>query len=253
MTGYSEVSEKVDMAVVPRGSHAAPAALSQHTWLGGGQRYVVCAFYTPNYTEQVNRLKASLELLGINHHLRCLPRRATWEATTRLKPLFVVDCLKRFPDLDVLYVDADAVLHQAPLFFDDVTTDVALLFAPVTRSGKRYLSIAAGTLYIRNTAGGRRFAETWARQESKSSPLTLDEDMIYMAFPELEGVTFTALPRAYSKIFDADGPVPVIEHFQASRSQFKLGKLLRKSRRAIVIAALVTSFVALAMMLARWL
>ncbi|MDX2258843.1 MAG: hypothetical protein NW205_08000, partial [Hyphomicrobiaceae bacterium] len=201
------------------------------TWLGGNQRYVVCAFYTPNYSEQVERLKLSLERLGINYHLKAYERRVTWEATTRIKPQFVAESLARFAPLDVLYIDADGYLHDVPKFFDTVSTDVALLFAPVQRRGKHYLSIAAGTLYIRNSEGGRRFAAAWARQDSAASPLTLDEDMIYMAVPEIEGVTFTALPRAYSKIFDAAGPAPVIEHFQASRGQFKLGRLVRRSRR----------------------
>ncbi|MDX2288764.1 MAG: putative nucleotide-diphospho-sugar transferase [Hyphomicrobiaceae bacterium] len=242
---------RLDSVTAMQAQEMPEALPAEVTWLDGGQRYVVCAFYTPNYVEQVSRLKASLESLGINHHLRRYERRSTWEATTRLKPGFVADCLARFAGQDVLYVDADAVLHQQPLFFDDVVTDVALLFAPVMRDRKRSLSIAAGTLYIRNTPGGRRFAETWARQDNKSGPLTLDEDMIYMAFPELEGVTFTALPRAYSKIFDSDGPVPVIEHFQASRRQFKLGKLLRKSRRAIIIAVVVLAMIAATMVVVR--
>ncbi|CPR15716.1 conserved protein of unknown function [Candidatus Filomicrobium marinum] len=209
------------------------------TSLHGGQRYVVCAFYTPSYLENVLRLKASLERLGLNYHLKCVEYKGSWEATTRLKPSFVVDCLNKFPDHDVLYLDADAVVNEKPVFFDTVTTDVALLFAPTKRARKPLLSLAAGTLYIRNTLGGRKFAEHWRNQESRSGLLTLDEDMIYMAFPNFEGITFTALPRAYSKIFDSEGPDAVIEHFQASRTQFKLSRLLRKGERAVVIASAV--------------
>jgi hypothetical protein len=214
---------------------SAPLA-AEVTSLHGGQRYVVCAFYTPNYSAKVLRLKSSLESLGLNYHLKRVERKSTWEATTRLKPIFVDECLTKFPNHDVLYLDADAVVHKVPVFFDGVTTDVALLFAPVMRDSKHLLSIAAGTVYIRNTPGGRKFTENWRSQESRANLLSLDEDMIYMAFPKFEGITFTALPRAYSKIFDSDGPEPVIEHFQASRGQFKLSRLLRKGRRAIIIA-----------------
>lgn len=219
---------------------AVLAALpAEVTSLHGGQRYVVCAFYTPNYLAKVLRLKASLERLGLNYHLKRVERKSTWEATTRLKPVFVVECLAKFPEHDILYLDADAVVHKPPAFFDGVTTDIALLFAPVIRDGKNLLSIAAGTVYIRNTPGGRTFAENWQSQETNANLLSLDEDMIYMAFPKFEGITFTALPRAYLKIFDSDGPEPVIEHFQASRGQFKLSRLLRKGRRAIILAAVV--------------
>lgn len=217
------------------------------TSLQGGQRYVVCAFYTPSYHGNVLRLKGSLEALGLNYHLKCVEGKGTWEATTRLKPFFVVDCLNKFPKHDVLYLDADAAVNRQPDFFDSVTTDVALLFTPVVRGGKRLLSIAAGTLYIRNTPGGRRFAENWRDQEGQTSLLSLDEDMIYMAFPKFEGITFTALPRSYSKIFDAAGPEPVIEHFQASRAQFKLSRLLRKGRRAVIVAGVLLALAVLAM------
>lgn len=209
------------------------------TWLGGGQRFVVCAFYTANYLERVRTLRASLQRFRINYHFQQVDGRTSWEATTRIKPDFVIDCLKRFPNHDVLYLDADAVVRSYPDFFDRVTGDVALLFSPVIKRGKRLLSIAAGTLYIRNTPGGLRFAETWRRQELKAGPLSRDEDMIYMAFDEFWGITFTALPRSYSKIFDGIGPEPVIEHFQASRKQFKAARWLRRTAR-VGIAAVVS-------------
>lgn len=229
-----------DIMPAAKSEAAAPGALSDEvTDLGGGQRFVVCAFYTTNYLSKVLRLKASLDRFGLNYHLKRVPRRLTWEATTRLKAQFVAECLAKFPDHDVLYLDADAIIRHPPDFFDTVTSDVCMLFTPVFRDGKRALTIAAGTLYVRNTEGGRRFADIWCSNEPKVGPLGLDEDMIYSAFIELEGVSFTALPRAYSKIFDANGPNPVIEHFQASREQLKFGKLARRSRRALGIALIV--------------
>ncbi|MCV0371166.1 hypothetical protein [Filomicrobium sp.] len=225
--------------VVPTVEDRSATLPTEVTSLRGGQRYVVCAFYTPSYLENVLRLKASLDTLGLNYHLKCVEYKGSWEATTRVKPSFVVECLNKFPEHDVLYLDADAVVNDKPAFFDTVTTDVALLFAPTKRGRKPLLSIAAGTLYIRNTLGGRKFAEHWRDQEKRTGLLTLDEDMIYMAFPNFEGITFTALPRAYSKIFDSEGPNAVIEHFQASRAQFKLSRLLRKGQRAVVVASAV--------------
>ncbi|MDX2257620.1 MAG: hypothetical protein NW205_01760, partial [Hyphomicrobiaceae bacterium] len=65
------------------------------------------------------------------------------------------------------------------------------------------------------------------------------------------GVTFTALPRAYSKIFDAAGPAPVIEHFQASRGQFKLGRLVRRSRRLGMVAISAAAVLTVGIMIGR--
>lgn len=222
---------------------------ADYTRIDADHRYVVCAFYTPKYRSNVERLKDSLERLGLNYHLVACPSRVTWEATTRLKPDFVKECLERFPDHNILYVDADAVVHSEPEFFDTVTSDVALLFWPVVRRSKRLLSIAAGTLYIRNTPGGRKFVRVWREQERLTGPLTLDEDMIYMAFRHLEGVSFTALPRSYSKIFDESGPKPVIEHFQASRSAFKLSRVVRKGKRVALVAGGVAGLIAAYFML----
>jgi hypothetical protein len=217
-------------------------------WLKGGQRYVVCAFYTPNYLEPLLALKASLDALGINYFLKRYDRAATWEATTRLKPVFVDHCMGRFPDHDVLYLDADAVVRKIPTFFDTVTSDVCLLFNAVKPGKIHYLRIAAGTLLVRNTEGGRRFAAQWKAEEANASMLSLDEDLIYMAMPKLQGVSFTALPQAYTKIFDRPGADPYIEHFQASRGQFKWRRVIRKARRVAIGVG-----IAAAVLLAWWL
>ncbi len=222
-------------------SEVLEALPEEVTWLGGGQRFVACAFYTSNYLSKVLRLKESLDRFGLNYHLKLVPRRPTWEATTRRKPSFIECCLDRFPDKDVLYLDADAIVRKSPDILNDINSDVGLLFTPISRDGKRYLSIASGTLYIRNTPGGRRFTKVWKINEPNVGPLGLDEDMIYCAFNELDGISFTALPRSYSKIFDSAGPDPVIEHFQASRKQLKLSKFVRRARRAAPIALLVAA------------
>ena len=216
------------------------------TWLEGRQPYVVCAFFTPAYRAVAQKLQKSLQKLGISHHFAEAEQQSTWEAGTRLKPHFVWKCLKAFPQKDVLYLDSDAVVQRQPEFFDDINTDVAILFTPAYYRGRYVLKISAGTLYISNTPGGRQFAKNWCAQDHKSNPLTKDEDMIYMAFEAFEGITFKAMPLSYSKVFDSPGPSPVIEHFQASRKQFRLGRVLRKTRQAgvaIAIAALIAGLV----------
>ena len=62
-----------------------------YAWLEGGQRYVVCAFYTPNYLDQIQTLKASLEALGLNHYFKRYEPRGGWEANTRIKAEFVYE------------------------------------------------------------------------------------------------------------------------------------------------------------------
>jgi Nucleotide-diphospho-sugar transferase len=224
---------------------AAPLP-DEYAWLEGGQSYVACAFYTPNYLPQLLSLKASLEAHGVNHYFKRYDRAQSWEATTRIKAAFVRHCLDKFPGRDVLYVDADAVMREKPVFIDTVTTDLSLLFHPVKGRRHPMMRISLGTFFIRNTPGGRKFAELWASQESKAGARTCDDDMIIAVFNKLTGVTMTVLPETYYKVFDQPGEAPVFEHFQASRGEVKIRNTVRKrlQRTAWTVGALVVALLA---------
>lgn len=223
---------------------AMPLA-EEHVWLDGGQSYVACAFYTPNYLPQLLSLKASLEAHGINHYFKRYERAETWEATTRLKAVFVKHCLEKFSDRDILYVDADAVLRKKPEFIDTVTTDLSMLFHPVKGRRHPMMRISLGTFFIRNTPGGRKFADLWTQQEALAKRTTCDDDMIIAVFDKLTGVTITVLPQTYYKVFDQPGEDPVFEHFQASRGQVKIRDSNRKflQKAGWTLGALALAFV----------
>ena len=215
-------------------------------WLAGGQRYCVCAFYTPNYLPQILSLKASVEALGINHYFKCYQPRGGWEANTRIKADFVAHALRQVATHDVAYLDADSVVRKPLVLFDQPTADVTILFHHRKKYKLEILRIAAGTLLVRNTPGGRAFAAAWAAEAAKAAPIDVDEDLMYRLMPTLGGVSYAALPRSYYKIFDSGGTVqPVIEHFQASRGQFKVRKTRRRIRQigtivgGVVLALLV--------------
>ena len=216
----------------------------EYSWLEGGQNYIVCGFYTPNYLPQILSLKASLEAQKINHFLKRYEPRGGWEANTRLKPVFVDYCLHKFTGTDIVYLDADAVVRKPLKAFENMTSDVTLLFHPTKERGKWYLRISAGTVAVRNTVGGRKFAKLWKDGEAKATATTVDEDLVYMAFADMAGVSITVLPPDYYKIFDAPGSDPTIEHFQASRGQFKIRKSVRRTlqRAGWVLGALVFGY-----------
>jgi hypothetical protein len=214
-------------------------------WLEGGQSYCVCAFYTPNYLPQILSLKASVEALGLNHYFKRYEPRGGWEANTRIKAEFVAHALQRLPQHDVAYLDADAIVRQPLVLFETQTADVTMLFVHRVKRQLNALRLAAGTLLVRNTPGGRRFAEGWANAAAKAGALDLDEDLIYRMFPTLQGVTFAVLPSAYSKIFDSHGVGTVVEHFQASRQQFKWRRTFRHARQVATAVACVALVVAL--------
>lgn len=207
----------------------------EYLWLEGGQRYVVCAFYTPNYLPQILSLKASVEKHGLNHYFKCYQSRGGWEANTRIKAEFVAHALEKFPEHDVAYLDADGIFRRQPVLFDTATADVTIVFDHRRKKTLSYLRIAAGTLYVRNTVGGRRFAARWVEEGRKAGTLNVDEDLIYPIFRDGHDITFAPLPHAYYKIFDGPGVDPVIEHFQASRGQFKWRKAQRQARQIATV------------------
>jgi hypothetical protein len=145
--------------------------------------------------------------------------------------VFVDYCLDTFPEHNVVYLDADAVVRKVPVAFDTMATDVMMLFHPIWQGRRYFLRISAGTIAVRNSPGGRKFAALWKSGEAAASISTVDEDMIYMAFHHLAGLTITVLPFDYAKVFDAPGSNATIEHYQASRGQFKIRKTMRRTRQ----------------------
>ena len=87
--------------------------------------FIVCCFYTASYQEHAMRLKSSLDQFKISYYFSEVEDAGYWEANTRLKPHFVLDCLNKFPDKDILYLDADAVVKKPIDYFNRVTADVA--------------------------------------------------------------------------------------------------------------------------------
>lgn len=241
------------MIAMARAANIRPAQISvsanddvipdELIWLEGEQTYIACAFYTENYRPQVMSLRSSLQAHRINHFLKRYDHAGTWEKTTRIKPVFLSLCMDRFPDKDVLYVDADAVVRCRMDFLDTVTSDVSLCFLSKTVRNRLTLRASAGTVFIRNTDGGRKFVSLWSAASSRCKPLADDEDLIAASLPAMEGVSISVLPASYYKVFDSKKLIsPVIEHFQASRSQFKWTKAMKIAKRyATALLGLTTA------------
>jgi hypothetical protein len=209
----------------------------EYHWLQGCQPYVVCAFYTPDYLCHVLTLKRSLETLGVNHFFKRYEPAATWEATTRIKPRFIEECLARLETKHVLYIDADAVLRETPAFLDEVATDVALWPKLRKKRDRWHVRMTPNTIYVRNTIGGRRFVRAWREAEQVCDFLTVDGDMLQAAVATSPGVTFTVLPSLEPKIGDGRSG-PFVEQFHVSRDTFKWRRAFRRTRRIATIAGL---------------
>jgi hypothetical protein len=216
----------------PVNAEAFPA---EYLWLEGGQEYVVCAFYTPEYFPHLLGLKRSLEELGVNHFFKRYERAASWEAATRIKPAFLQECLAKVAPRHILYIDADAAVRKVPSFLDDITTDIALSPKPRKKHGIWHVRVNSNTVYIRNTPGGQHFLQVWKEAEKHCGALEVDGDMLQIAFGKLPGLTMTLLPALGSKVGEAEGE-PAFEQFHVSRGGFKWSRLLQRARKRALVA-----------------
>lgn len=74
--------------------------------------FIVCCFYTESYLTHALALKKSLDYFDLNYYFKQVEDAGYWEANTRIKPHFILECLQKFPDRNILYLDADALVKN---------------------------------------------------------------------------------------------------------------------------------------------
>ncbi|MEO0636752.1 MAG: hypothetical protein AAFY73_08910 [Pseudomonadota bacterium] len=96
---------------------------------------VFVSYYTPgtHYEQLANGLRASLDRLGLDHHIAGLPTRGNWVANCAQKAEFVRDVWHQM-DRPICWVDADAVLRRRPKLLRDFDADMGV----VVRKGHRF-------------------------------------------------------------------------------------------------------------------
>ena len=101
------------------------------------------SYYTPNYKEQVDRLRNSLNELQLPYCIEDIPNLGSWDKNTHHKPEFI---LKHLMNSDaVVWTDADSVVRENPILFESLDCDVAFH----RFKGKELLS---GTVYFKNSS-----------------------------------------------------------------------------------------------------
>jgi len=205
-----------------------------------GTPFLACVFFTDGYAAEAAQLRASLERTGTPYFQKHYPSRGYWEANTRIKPEFLLACLERFPGRDIVYLDADSVVHAPLELFFRFEGDVGVFVAPADSGlSHRYLT---GTLYLRNTPAVHRFVRHWIDAQG-GMVLGVDQDSFSVAVRRNPALAITPLPESYVKIFDRGDAKPVIEHFQASRRHVKLQRALKKCRNTLLVVLAIAGVV----------
>lgn len=181
---------------------------------------VIISHYTLNtpYEQEVQRLRKSLEKLGLENWLLGIPSLGSWRWNSNYCAHQIKDALAKFSDRNILRVDADAVFHSRPVLLesDDFKADVA---AHIHDFRWHKNELLGGTLFFRNNERVRTLVDTWTRMCCETRREYRNGDLLQLLLKEHTEIQFSSLPATYCKIFDLMHDVrrPVIEHFQASR------------------------------------
>jgi hypothetical protein len=177
--------------------------------------YIFVAYYTVNtgYEAKAKNLTASLDKLKLPYDAVGVRTLGSWQANTQYKPYFVLQMLiKHFPK-DIVYLDADAVVHSIPTLFDNFKADVGVVY----RGGQELLS---SMFYFSNNSKVFELTQRW-RQGCFRNPNIWDQKILQYLLVEAKDLNLTIqkLPHEYCQIFDdpLNKTQAVIEQTQASR------------------------------------
>lgn len=231
---------ELDEVTAALGYPTPPAPLPGGTVSGRG---LIVAFHTPDevYQAEAERLRRSLDALGLDYEITVVEPESNWVRTTLLKPTWIAPARDRLSG-PLLYVDVDAYVHTDPWpYVADMEADMA---AVVYENGQ----LNSATLWINDTPGARLILSEWASGAGNRRGLDRGDlehtgdngdqgvlKLVVEAEEEKENPAFSfgRLPPNLATIFDRTheyrfGPL-VIEQLQVSREVTQRSK--RLSRR----------------------
>lgn len=188
---------------------------------------IIVAYYTINtpYEDEAKKLIRSLNQLGLKHDVVGVPNLGNWQANTRFKAGFMADMLNKHQGKNLLYIDSDAIVHSRPVLFENYNADIAVRWQDFRWRKNECLS---GTIFMANNDKTRELCRRWQKINRSEGPnaTTFEQWNLGSVIKQMESegkIKTDNLPPEYTMIFDSmramyPDIVPVIEHFQASRT-----------------------------------
>lgn len=185
---------------------------------------VIISFYTVStpYQLEVHNLIESCKRFGLETDIIGVESKGSWEFNCAYKPFFILEQLEKW-NKPLLWVDADGVFVQKPVWQSAFESDLCVRIEPVEDDHPS--KVISSTIFIRPEA--KDLIQSWIKS---TCDYLLDPnrevefwDQISLRQVVLENPKrISSMPLSYAKIFDHTGDLrrvkaPVIEHFQASR------------------------------------
>jgi len=190
-------------------------------------KFIIVCYYTKDteYEKDMLNLKKSLDLFHLEYDLVGIPKNEhadltgpdkfkNWNINSYRKAEFIRKMMDKYPSKSIIWIDADATVHQYPFLFENIQEDMAVHY----RSEKELLS---GTLFFKNNKKARLILDRWIEKNNESKNFLIKEQRhLQTVLDELkDSVSVYRLPANYTQIFDImkNCGDPVILHHQASR------------------------------------
>lgn len=172
-------------------------------------------FYTGDngYGEYCDKLIKSLKKFNLPYYVVEINSNGDkWTKICQQKPYILLKVLNEYPNKNVVWVDADAIIEKKPDLFISINKTFAVHYV----GGNEF---ASGTLFFKNNKISRNIINDWINENNKNSnvfdQVTLGK-VINKKYKEHE----YKLPKEYCSIFDRrdyQNIDRVISHWQASR------------------------------------
>ncbi len=187
--------------------------------------FIVCSYFTAKtgYEKEALTLEASLVLHKIEpYYIQKISNLGNWYKNTHYKARFIRNCLDKFPDLSIVFTDADSMFRGYPQLFQDIKTDFACHYRNWAHRPGELLS---GTLYFANNDKMRQVVNEWIAVNKNNQSKLEQRNLERVIRRNDHKISIHRLPVEYCCIFDDENRRrinPVVEHFQASR-KYKRG------------------------------
>lgn len=200
----------------------------------------VVSFYTRDtpYVVEAAILRASLDSVGMAHHIVSVPDRGDWDRNTARKAGFLRTC-RRFHRGPILWIDADAFVHaNCTDYFERLAAsgvDFGIHYFRGPAKGHNRNDVRdvgwwplSGTLFVNDTVGARTMLDMWVAendaQERAGNYAGGGQRNLQTVLPRATnaGVVVARLPGRYCFVWDKpwaydEGEPCIIEHTIASR------------------------------------
>jgi len=195
--------------------------------------FIITSYYTldtPYQQVAHDYLMSSVKRLGVPSDIRGVKNLGSWQKNTSFKATFCKLMLEKYPDKNIIFLDADAELLQYPKLFEEIPDDCAVAAHILDRDkwyGTQFPEgqkeeFLSGTLFLRNKLLTRLMVNKWIENCND----TVWEQTVLWNVLKGSGFNIYELPIEYCYMDSRPGGLPplvkpenevVVRHNQVSR------------------------------------